>query len=165
MEGGFSNPPKTEGCLFWSRNNGGQECPPSIPMKIDGSLKRSGKEFPPANRFFNPYAPIQQHKHRLPHWQQGAVYYFVTWRLADSLPNEKLARWTEERNLWLRRNPPPWTSIIEAEYHERFSDSIDDWLDAGEGSCLLRDPRLARCVADALLHYDNERYMIDSFVA
>lgn len=133
-------------------------------MKIDGSLMRSSEEFPPANSFFNPYAPIQKHKHRLPHWQQGSVHYFVTWRLADSLPKEKLDRWNEERNLWLRRNPPPWAPRTEVEYRERFSDSIDDWLDAGEGSCLLGDPIQSRCVANALMHYDNVRYMIDSFV-
>jgi REP element-mobilizing transposase RayT len=134
------------------------------PMKIDASLKPPSDEFPDSNSFFNPYAPIQQHKHRLPHWQQGSVHYFVTWRLADSLPKEKLERWSEERNLWLRRNPPPWSHLTEAEYRERFSDRMDDWLDAAEGSCLLGKPLLARFVANALLHYDNERYMLDSFV-
>jgi hypothetical protein len=28
--------------------------------------------------FLNPYAPVDRHKHHLPHWQQGAVFYFVT---------------------------------------------------------------------------------------
>ncbi len=112
----------------------------------------------------NPYAPIQQHKHRLPHWQQDSVFCFVTWRLADSLPADKLARWTEEKHLWLQKNPPPWGVQTEAEYDERFSRAIDDWLDAGEGACLLADPKLARCVANALLHFDHERYIMESFV-
>jgi type I restriction enzyme R subunit len=112
----------------------------------------------------NPYAPIRQHKHHLPHWQQGSVYYFVTWRLADSLPKEKLALWNEEKNYWLQNNPRPWSAETESEYYERFSQTIDDWLDAGEGSCLLTDPRAARSVSNTLRHFDNERYGIDSFV-
>jgi REP element-mobilizing transposase RayT len=92
------------------------------------------------------------------------VYYFVTWRLADSLPKEKLARWSEEKGLWLRLHPPPWDTPTEAEFHEKFSRSIDEWLDAGEGSCVLHDPELARCVADTLLHFDGLRYQMDCFV-
>jgi hypothetical protein len=149
LEGGFSNPPSIV------KNMRGDATLDS--MKLDIRSKRHSEEVSPFSGFFNPYAPIQQHKHRLPHWQQGSVYYFVTWRLADSLPREKLARWSGERNLWLLRNPPPWNTETEAEYHETFSQVIDDWLDAGAGSCLLADPQLARCVADALLHYDDER--------
>jgi type I restriction enzyme R subunit len=116
------------------------------------------------NRFLDPYAPIKKHKHKLPHWQQGSVYYFVTWRLADSLPKEKLSRWIEERDLWLGLHPKPWDTSTETEFHERFSRAIEEWLDAGEGSCVLRNRALASCVADALLHFDNQRYAMDCFV-
>src|SRR5262245_11043522 len=119
-------------------------------MKLDSKQNHHGEELPPSSSFLNPYAPIRQHKHRLPHWQQGSVYYFVSWRLADSLPKEKLARWTEEKTTWLQKNPPPWSSETEAEYHERFLRRIDDWLDAGEGSCLLKNPASRRRVANAL---------------
>ena len=135
-ERGFSNPP------FEKR---GQECPRSQP-------------------FLDPYAPIEQHRHRLPHWQQGSVYYFVTWRLADSLPRNQLDRWNEERAVWIRLNPRPWDGKIEAEYHEKFSRIVDDWLDAGEGSCILRNPKLSRLVAAVLTHFDGERYLLDAFV-
>jgi hypothetical protein len=130
-------------------------------MKDEYSSKQSGQ---PADHFLDPFAPIQKHGHRLPHWEQDSVYYFVTWRLADSLPKEKLARWSEEKGLWLRLHPPPWDTPTEAEFHEKFSRSIDEWLDAGEGSCVLHDPELARCVADTLLHFDGLRYQMDCFV-
>jgi type I restriction enzyme R subunit len=133
-------------------------------MKLDNKQSHHGEELPPSRSFVNPYEPIRRHRHRLPHWQQGSVYYFVSWRLADSLPKEKLARWTQEKNIWLQKNPPPWNSETETEYHERFSHRIDDWLDAGEGSCLIKDPLLGRRVTNALLHYENERYLMDSFV-
>ncbi len=43
----------------------------------------------------------------LPHWRQDGTTYFVTFRLADSLPKTKLRQWTLERNEWLERNPKP----------------------------------------------------------
>ena len=112
-------------------------------MKLEEARNRSLEIPAYSGSFLNPYAPIRQHKHHLPHWQQGSIYYFVTWRLADSLPKEKLALWNEEEKFWLQKNPPPWNAEIEFEYNERFLQTIDDWLDAGEGSCLLTDPSAA----------------------
>jgi len=43
----------------------------------------------------------------LPHWRQDGTTYFVTFRLADSLPQEKLKRWKQERDEWLADNPKP----------------------------------------------------------
>jgi hypothetical protein len=39
-------------------------------------------------RFFNPYAEIRHTENRLPHWQQEGAVYFVTFRLADSIPSK-----------------------------------------------------------------------------
>ncbi len=100
----------------------------------------------------------------MPHWQQGEAWVFVTWRLGDSLPKAKLDRWKEERAIWLSHHPEPWDEKTEAEYHERFSSQIDEWLDQGSGSCVLKDPANAKMVADALRHFDGERYEIASFV-
>lgn len=135
-KGGFSNPP----------------------------IETGGPESPPAHQFIDPFSPIAQHEHRLPHWQQGEVYYFVTWRLADALPVGKLAQWKEQRATWLQLHPPPWTVETESEFHATFTEAIDRWLDAGAGSCVLRDPVLARVIADGLLHFDGQRYEMDSFV-
>ncbi len=134
-ESGFSNP------LFGGK--GGQECPPS---------------------FFNPYCEIDKTSHHLPHWQQGEAWVFVTWRLGDSLPKTKLDQWNAEREAWMKHHPEPWDEKTEAEYHERFSRQIDEWLDQGSGSCVLRDPANAKIVADALRHFDGERYELASFV-
>jgi REP element-mobilizing transposase RayT len=130
------------------------------------TLKESGQDalaplHPP---FLDLYSDIDIHEHRLPHWQQGDVFYFVTYRLADALPASKVAEWQEEKECWLRYHPEPWDAKTEAEYHRRFSSRIDDWLDAGHGSCLLRDLALARVVANAFHHFDGQRYDLDSFV-
>jgi len=134
---------------------GGHSCPPF-------GEGRRGQESP--HSFFNPHAEIDITKNRLPHWQQGEAWVFVTWRLRDSLPKAKLDQWKEEREIWVRLHPEPWDEKIEAEYHERFSWQIDDWLDQGSGSCVLKDPANAKIVADALRHFDGERYELASFV-
>ena len=137
---------------------GGHSCPP---LK-----EKRGLESPrsPGGDFFDPCTEINVTKNSLPHWQQGEVWVFVTWRLGDSLPKEKLNQWKEERAIWLSHHPEPWDEKAEAEYHDRFSRQIDEWLDQGSGSCVLKDPANARIVGDALLHFDGERYEVASFV-
>tara|TARA_R110001592_G_scaffold349784_1_gene645372 strand:+ start:153 stop:344 length:192 start_codon:yes stop_codon:yes gene_type:complete len=49
--------------------------------------------------FLDPDAELDAYKHQLPHWQQGHALCFVTWRLADALPQEKLRQWQEEKRL------------------------------------------------------------------
>jgi len=72
-------------------------------------------------RFFNPYAEIRHTENRFPHWQQEGAVYFVTFRLADSIPSQLLNQWENEREAWLRVHPEPWSSELEIEYHRRFS--------------------------------------------
>ncbi len=50
--------------------------------------------------FFNPWGEIEITKNRLPHWQQKGAVYFVTWRLADSIPKAKLDRHFDEIEAW-----------------------------------------------------------------
>ncbi|WP_294230339.1 transposase [Prosthecobacter sp.] len=115
-------------------------------------------------KFFNPWREIDRTHNHLPHWQQEGASYFVTWRLADSLPKERLDKHYHEREQWIRLHPEPWDEQIEAEYHRRFSTRMDAWLDEGHGGCLLRDPRHAKVVFDTLLHFDGTRAALISFV-
>ena len=115
-------------------------------------------------RFFNPYADIRQTKNRHPHWQQHGAVYFVTFRLADSVPSSLLSQWQYERQNWLRFHPEPWSEEIEMEYHQRFTGAIERWLDAGHGACLLRRPDCGKVVADALHFFEGVRVAMLSFV-
>jgi len=115
-------------------------------------------------KFFNPWREIERTHNHLPHWQQEGASYFVTWRLADSLPKELLERHYLEREKWLLAHPQPWDEAIEAEYHRRFSARVDAWLDEGHGSCMLREPAHAKIVAEALRHFDGIRIAMISFV-
>ena len=115
-------------------------------------------------RFFNPYANIRHTENRLPHWQQVGAVYFITFRLVDSIPCTLLSQWQNERDTWLRAHQPPWSTKIELEYHQRFSGTIERWLDANHGSCPLGEPACAQTVSQTLLHFDGTRVIMISFV-
>jgi hypothetical protein len=109
-------------------------------------------------QFFNPWIEIQRHGHTLPHWQQPGATFFITFRLADSIPRAKLDVWRNERAAWLAAHPEPWSASEEREYHDCFSRRLDLWLDEGHGECLMRQPRVAGEVAKTLLKFDGQRY-------
>ena len=113
---------------------------------------------------FDEFADVDIARRNLPHWQQVGKTYFVTFRLADSIPATKLSQLEDERRVWLNANPEPWTAEQRQAYYERFSAKIDEWLDAGSGSCVLKDERAAKVVADALIHFDGERYDLGAWV-
>lgn len=118
----------------------------------------------PALKFLNGFAAIQKTRNCLPHWKQDNATYFITFRLADSVPISLLHEWREERKLWQVDHPKPWSAETEAEYHKLFSARVDQWLDQGDGSCLLRDPGNANTVASAFHHFDEKRYLLHSWV-
>ncbi|MES2995509.1 MAG: class I tRNA ligase family protein [Verrucomicrobiota bacterium] len=115
-------------------------------------------------RFFSQSSETTITGDKLPHWQQGESACFVTWRLDDSLPKETLDRWSEERGAWLSGNPEPWSEETERDYHRLFSDRLDEWLDSGSGSCVLKTPEIRGIVSKALTHFDGGRYHLHSFV-
>ena len=50
------------------------------------------------------------------------------------------------------------------EYQKRFQDDREHWLDRGHGECILKKSDLAEIVANALRHFDHDRYVLDAFV-
>lgn len=99
----------------------------------------------------------------LPHLKHEGVDYFVTFRLADSLPREALTRFEEEiaqMEFPSARAPSEADAERNRERHRR----IERWLDQGAGSCCLRDPHVARLVQDALRHFDGQRYALEAWV-
>ena len=117
-------------------------------------------EFKPLNKS----GEIHQHRRRLPHWEQPGCTYFITFRLADSMPQEKLKAWQERKAIWLAHHPPPWSEDVANEYEEHFVQELQKWLDAGYGGCALRDSRVRSVVENSLRHFDGARYALDAFV-
>lgn len=89
----------------------------------------------------------------LPHCDYPGLLQVITYRLADSLPRDVILRLDAE----LRSMPP---KKQDAERRKR----IDAWLDAGHGSCLLRQPEAAACVADNWRHFAGVRYDLIAWV-
>ncbi len=108
-------------------------------------------------RFLNQFAKVEHSENRLPHWQQPGATFFVTFRLADSIPQDRLEQWNAAKQSWLKWNPLPWSAKQEQEYHERFTSQIEAWLDEGAGDCLLRSAVPRSVVATALTHFDGQR--------
>ena len=120
---------------------------------------------------FNPDGDTRKFRNHLPHWRQAGVMYFVTTRLADSIPQGTLRAWHEERDIWLRVNGCTTSADVDTvpektrtEFHQRFTAKFHELLDAGAGACLLHDSENARIVGDALRFFDGERYSLGDFV-
>ena len=107
-------------------------------------------------------APIDKRQGaRLPHWTQAGATYAVTFRLADSMPAHVLESWIAQRKEIVERAEQQKRELTHAErteLHMLYSARVQSYLDAGQGECLLRDPRVAGMVHDALKHFDGERY-------
>ena len=113
--------------------------------------------------FFDKDEPIFNMSGNLPHWRQENTPYFVTYRLADSLPKTKVDQWEDERNRWLEEHPEPHDKETRTQYHLLFTQRFHEWLDAGYGSCILKNHQNALIVSNAFHYFDKERYVIDEY--
>jgi Rad3-related DNA helicase/REP element-mobilizing transposase RayT len=97
----------------------------------------------------------------LPHWSELGSVYHIVFRLADAMPMQVLRDWAAEREEIPQRaeqaNRPMTKNEIER-LTELYSDRIAAYLDRGMGECVLARPELAGLVADAMRHFDGQRY-------
>jgi putative transposase len=83
----------------------------------------------------------------LPQFDHIDVVQMITFRLADSLPRERLHQ---------------IENVGCSDAHKRRQ--IEFFLDHGYGSCALRDPQVGSMVEEALLHFDGQRYRLIEWV-
>jgi len=136
------------------------------PLSSRGGPPLQSQGSGPLPSAFIPYShqtPTQIAHQNLPHWSQPGCTYFITYRLADSIPQEKLDQWRLELETWLALHPEPWSKPTQAEYDKMFARK-EAWLDAGHGECLLRADAIRTIVETNLRHFDQERYILDEFV-
>jgi type I restriction enzyme R subunit/putative DNA methylase len=79
----------------------------------------------------------------LPHCDFPGLVQFVTFRLADSMPESRRGEWEH---------------LLKIENDRKKRTKLEEYLDRGVGECHLRDPRIAQIVEDAMLHFHNEHY-------
>jgi REP element-mobilizing transposase RayT len=89
---------------------------------------------------------------KLPHWEIKGGRYFVTVRLADSLPRDVVARLQE---IHYSLSAVESASTQFTALHRQYFQTMEKHLDAGTGACLLRDSIAATIVRDELLALDD----------
>ena len=92
----------------------------------------------------------------LPHRDCVGLLQSITFRLADSLPQEKLRELENELKREIEAELGLRAPGVDAEKRKR----IDAWLDAGTGCCALRHPRMAAVMQETLLKSDEEKYRL-----
>jgi len=99
----------------------------------------------------------------LPHVKREGASYFVTFRLADSLPRTVLLEFERKHAEALRRLPADATAEQTAEIHRELHRDVERYLDQGAGECHLRRAEIAQMVVEALRHFDGEKYVLESW--
>ncbi len=105
---------------------------------------------------------------KLPHIQPSNASYFVTYRLAGSIPKTKLVELQIEKENF-ERELRTFKDIVEMEnlrqnFHRYYFKKYDDTLDAiKSGPDWLKDPRLASLVADSIKYFDGIRYKLFAY--
>lgn len=97
----------------------------------------------------------------LPHWTRAHAIYSVTFRLADALPVEILEQIQHEREDIVHTAHAagrPLSPYEEGRLATLQSARIQKYLDAGHGECWMKHDVIASIVANALCHFDRNRY-------
>jgi REP element-mobilizing transposase RayT len=114
--------------------------------------------------------PIQSGYHSrgyLPHIKVEGAAYFVTFRLADSLPRYVVTRLKEQRDDLLHRSHTAANSEddLRRAVFAWYAAEVDSLLDRNLGVSWLRDERIAGLVAEALRHFAGHRHTLHAWCA
>lgn len=93
------------------------------------------------------------HRGYVPHLESSHAIQHVAFHLADSLPKDVVERLEQEMELF----PSDQRQTGSRK-------SVEDLLDGGRGSCLMREPEIAQLVQDSILFFDSQRYRLLAWV-
>jgi len=108
-------------------------------------------------------------RRRLPHWQKPDGVYAIVFRLNGSLPKQVVIRLQEQRIQAEKELLKKGFSKEEARneltksrqfYFGKFDALLDN---LHTGPHFLKEPPIAKIVADAILHFDDKRYKVIDF--
>ena len=89
---------------------------------------------------------------------------FVTFRLGDSIPAERIVAWNEELEVWRNDQPDLDRDAMERTIAARRRERLESLLDEGMGSCVLALEGNRRLVEEALHYYDGKRIALYGYV-
>jgi REP element-mobilizing transposase RayT len=117
-----------------------------------------------------PYPNYEEIKIRtrgnLPHWEFRGGIYFITFRLADSIPKNIVDKYREERERIVKRSKQQGIPLSKQELkrlRELFDEKIEKYLQAGRGACWMSRPEIAKLMQDSLRYFDSQRYQLYSW--
>ena len=142
------------------------------------AVETRNRPAPPGFQGLHPDVPVTVYYRHLPHWRQEGATYFVTFRLADSLPQSKLHELISLKQEFAAGygfRGSDWQSVlrkggqsISPDAWEAFSREqmrrVEKWLDQGMGSCHLKRPDIAAIVGNSLRHFDEDTYELGCYV-
>lgn len=100
---------------------------------------------------------LHRYRTNLPHWRQPNATYFVTFRLADSIPRSVFQQWEKEKLEWLAErglslsmapSPSNLPAKFRKEFERKFNRKLHSFLDGGRGTCVLRIPEAREHLED-----------------
>lgn len=121
---------------------------------------------------------VSRYERNLPHWRQEGAVYFVTFRLADSIPRAVMRGWMHDRSAWLaargitmdlsnREREARYAAIPEGArraYEREQTRKYFIELDKCHGACPLRKTAASKIVSDALQFHVGTRLIGGDFV-
>ena len=101
----------------------------------------------------------------MPHWNVDGAIYHVSFRLADSVPEEKLQEWQEAQADFRRRQlaGEPMSAEDVSELKRLYAERIEMYLDSGYGACILRSDGALAVVRDTLFYGDGVDYRLHAY--
>ncbi len=102
----------------------------------------------------------------IPHFDIEGAYQSITYRLADSLPSKVLKAFSTEldkiKQISGEMGSSPITNSKQLESQRR--QKIEKYLDAGHGSCILKETQIANIIIDNWHFFDKQRYELLAYV-
>lgn len=103
-------------------------------------------------------------KGALPHWHQNGKIQYVTFRLADSMPQSVIEHTVALIASFKEQNPEPWSAETMLRFRNLVGRKKEQLLDNGYGSCILACKDIRAIVSSAIHYFDGVRYNLIAYV-
>jgi REP element-mobilizing transposase RayT len=110
--------------------------------------------------------PIFRYRNYLPHLEAPNATYFVTFRLAGSIPKTKIEEWKAEKKEIIERaklQKRPLSKYENERLDSFLSSKIEKYLDQLGEVRWLKEPAIAQLVVNALKYFDGIRYHLHAW--
>ena len=101
---------------------------------------------------------------KLPHIHPADGIFFITFRLADSLPIQVIHQFMEEKNFEKLRIRLQYEGILKKELlyeiEKNYFNKFDKLLSMDTTNCWLNQDKIAQLIANKLHSYDKHRYLL-----